>query len=414
MSDFGLGERLAALRKAQLWRRPSVLDSPQQPVVRLADGRRMLNFCSNDYLGLASHPRVCAALQGAARRYGVGSGASQLVCGRHRLHQRLEEELAAFSGRPRALLFSCGYMANLGVIGALMGRGDLILEDRRNHASLLDAGLLCRGRMERFRHRDLEDLAGRLRGHSGGRRLIAVEGVFSMDGDLAPLSELAPLARRHDAWLMVDDAHGIGCLGDTGGGALQHFGLGLEEAPVLMGTLGKALGTAGAFVAGSEELVETLLQCARSYIYTTAPPAALAAASCAALEVLRENPGLVEKLRERVRYFRRGAQQRGILLPQDALAAIQPVLLGEAAAALRVGEALAQRGLLVTPIRPPTVPAGTARLRITLSAAHEHAQLDRLLDALAELLPGEALAGRHSEDSEASGCSVAASAEDAP
>jgi len=350
------------------------------------DGKPCLNFCSNDYLGLANHPQVVSAFQQGLSRYGAGSGASHLVCGHSAAHEELEEALAHFSGRPRALLFSTGYMANLGVVQALAGRGDGVYEDRLNHASLLDAALLSRAALHRFRHRDAADLAERLAAQQKGRKLVAVDGVFSMDGDLSPLPELAAAAARHDAWLMVDDAHGLGVLGERGAGSVEHSALGMAEVPILMGTLGKALGVAGAFVAGSETLVETLLQFARTSIYTTALPPAQAAAVLAALRLVsRGEAWRREQLHQRVRYFREKAAEHLPLAPSET--PIQPLVVGASDRSLELARKLLAKGLWITAIRPPTVPEGTARLRITLSAAHSEAHIDRLLEALAALWP---------------------------
>jgi 8-amino-7-oxononanoate synthase len=346
------------------------------------DGAELLAFCSNDYLGLADHPRGVAAFVAAAREWGVGSGASHLVSGHGREHHALEEELAAFVGRPRALLFSTGYMANLAVATTLLGRGDRVFQDRLNHASLLDAGLASGARLVRYPHADAAALEGRLRGAATGRTLVVTDGVFSMDGDVAPLRELAALCRAHAAWLFVDDAHGLGVLGGTGGGSVEAAGLGVDDVPILMGTLGKAFGTFGAFVAGSGELVETLLQRARTYVYTTALPPAVAAATRAALRVMQEEPWRREKVLGHVARFRAGAASLGLRL-LDSVTPIQPVVLGSETAAAAASDGLRARGLWIPAIRPPTVPAGSSRLRITFSAAHDTSEVDRLLEALA-------------------------------
>ena len=378
--DQALLPELAARRAQQLYRSRRIVEGAQGPEL-IVDGRRYLAFCSNDYLGLANHPDVVAAFVRAAAEYGVGSGASHLVSGHSALHHRLEEALAEFTGRPRALLFSTGYMANLGAINALLGSSDFIFEDKLNHASLLDGGLLCGARFQRFLHNDVANLESRLSRAGIGRKIIAVDGVFSMDGDIAPLPELAALARRHDAWLMVDDAHGFGVLGENGAGCAEHFALDGEQLPILMGTLGKAIGSFGAFVAGSEALIETLIQFSRSYIYTTALPPAVAAATLKSLELLRLEAWRREHLRNLIARFRRGAEQLDLkLMASDS--AIQPLLVGDAGRALALSEALAERGIWIGAIRPPTVPAGSARLRITLSAAHSEAQVDQLLAAL--------------------------------
>jgi len=380
-----LGAGLALRRQQNLYRRRLTLDCAQGPIVRLGD-RQYLNFCSNDYLGLAAHPRVVAAFQRAAADYGVGSGASHLVCGHSALHQQLEEALAEFTGRPRALLFSSGYMANTGILTSLLQRGDQVLEDRLNHASLLDGGLHSGARFQRFAHGDAAALERKL-ARTDGVQLVVTDGVFSMDGDTAPLGELAAACARHDAWLMVDDAHGFGVLGERGAGSTEAAGLDHAAVPVLMATLGKALGTAGAFVAGSELLIETLIQQARSYIYTTALPPAVAGASLESLRLVQEESWRREHLGHLIRRFRRGAAELGLpLLASDS--AIQPLSVGDAAAALALSERLRQRGLLISAIRPPTVPAGTSRLRITLSAAHSDSQVDQLLEQLAACWAG--------------------------
>ena len=347
-------------------------------------------WCSNDYLGLANHPEVIAALRAGAAQWGVGGGASHLVIGHSTPHHELEEALAEFTGRPRALLFSTGYMANLAAVTALVGQGDTVLEDRLNHASLLDAGLLSGARFSRYLHNDPVSLAKRL-DKAEGNTLVVTDGVFSMDGDLADLPALCAEAKRHGAWVMVDDAHGFGPLGATGGGIVEHFGLGIEDVPVLVGTLGKAFGTAGAFVAGSEELIETLIQFARPYIYTTSQPPAVACATLKSLELLRSEGWRRDQLNRLVARFRAGAAQIGLTLMASPTP-IQPVLVGSSARALRLSALLRERGILVGAIRPPTVPAGSARLRITFTASHSDAQLERLLEALAEcwaLLPEE-------------------------
>jgi 8-amino-7-oxononanoate synthase len=345
------------------------------------DGVPCVNFCSNDYLGLASHPRVIAALQKGAEEYGVGAGASHLINGHSRAHHALEEELADFVGRPRALLFSTGYMANLGVVTALVGSEDAVYEDRLNHASLLDAGRLSGARMQRYLHADTESLAKHLGKRETGRKLVASDGVFSMDGDLAPLPALASKTKQHDAWLMVDDAHGLGFLGKNGKGSVDHFQLGMEEVPILMGTLGKAVGTFGAFVAGSETLIETLIQQARSYIYTTALPPAVAEATRQSLQILQQESWRRERLQSLIAQFRAGAAQLGLSL-MESETPIQPLLLGDVERALCASQALLAQGIMVSAIRPPTVPQGSARLRVTLSANHTETQVAQLLSAL--------------------------------
>ena len=382
--SFDLATRLAERRAASLYRQRPLLDSPQGPLVRV-DGRELLAFCSNDYLGLANHPQVIEAWRAGALRWGVGGGASHLVIGHSTPHHELEEALAEFTGRPRALLFSTGYMANLGAVTALLGQGDTVLEDRLNHASLLDAGLLSGARFSRYLHNDAASLVNRL-DKADGNTLVVTDGVFSMDGDLADLPALCAAAKAKGAWVMVDDAHGFGPLGATGGGIVEHFGLGADDVQVLVGTLGKAFGTAGAFVVGSEELIETLVQFARPYIYTTSQPPALACATLKSLELLRSEDWRRVHLNALIKRFREGARAIGLQL-MDSATPIQPILIGDSARAMRLSQLLRERGLLVTAIRPPTVPVGSARLRVTLSAAHSSAQLELLLEALAECWP---------------------------
>ncbi|MBD9514461.1 8-amino-7-oxononanoate synthase [Pseudomonas sp. PDM22] len=378
---FDLAARLAQRQAEDLYRRRPLLESPQGPEV-VIDGQPMLAFCSNDYLGLANHPEVIAALRAGAELWGVGGGASHLVNGHCGPHHELELALAEFTGRPRALLFSTGYMANLGTVTALVGKGDSVLEDRLNHASLLDAGLLSGARFSRYLHNDAASLASRL-DKAEGNTLVVTDGVFSMDGDLASLPVLCARAREKGAWVMVDDAHGFGPLGANGGGIVEHFGLGMDDVPVLVGTLGKAFGTAGAFVAGSEELIETLIQFARPYIYTTSQPPAVACATLKSLELLRAESWRRDHLNALIARFRAGAEAIGLSL-MDSPTPIQPILIGSSAQAMALSAELRQRGILVGAIRPPTVPAGTARLRVTLSASHTETQVDRLLLALAE------------------------------
>lgn len=382
--SFDLASRLNERRAAHLYRQRPLLETPQGPEV-MVEGERLLAFCSNDYLGLANHPDVIAAMQQGAAKWGVGGGASHLVLGHSTPHHALEEALAEFTGRPRALLFSTGYMANLAAVTALVGQGDTVLEDRINHASLLDAGLLSGARFSRYLHNDAVSLASRME-KATGNTLVVTDGVFSMDGDLADLPALCAAAKQKDAWVLVDDAHGFGPLGATGAGIVEHFGLGVEDVQVLVGTLGKAFGTAGAFVAGSEELIETLIQFARPYIYTTSQPPAVACATLKSLELLRTENWRREHLNKLIARFREGAAAIGLTL-MDSATPIQPILIGDSARALRLSALLRARGLLVTAIRPPTVPAGSARLRVTLSAAHSEAQLELLLQALAECWP---------------------------
>ena len=385
MTDFeSLSDDLVARRKQHLYRSRLVVEGPQGSEIQLS-GKPYLNFCSNDYLGLANHPDVICAFQQAAQEFGVGSGASHLVNGHSYYHHELEEALANFTGRPRALLFSTGYMANLGAVSALLGKGDAVFEDRLNHASLLDAGILSGARFQRYHHADVEDLEQRLERVEKGNRLVVTDGVFSMDGDMAPLDRLVEVTARQGAWLMVDDAHGLACIGATGRGVMEIFAQKPTSVQVLVGTLGKGFGTAGAFVAGSEEMIEMLIQKARTYIYTTAMPPAIAAATLASLKLVQEESWRRDHLIKLIQQFRKGAGQLGLKL-LSSRTPIQPVLAGSAEEALRISEGLKERGVLVTAIRPPTVPRGTARLRVTLSAAHSESQVNRLLQELEQVM----------------------------
>lgn len=351
---------------------------------RTAAERPLLTFASNDYLGLAGDPRIVRSLSLSARQLGVGAGSAQLLGGYSDEHALLEAELADWLGRESAVLFSTGYMANLGLVGALVSRGDPIVQDKRNHASLLDAARLSRGTLKRYAHADMPSLQRRLEA-SNRPCLVLTESVFSMDGDRAPVSEVAGLCTHHGALLCVDEAHALGVLGPQGAGLLAGAGLGADQAPVITGTLGKSLGTFGAFVAGPEWLTRLLVNSARSHIYTTAPPPALAAASRTALTICREEDWRREALAQRIEQLRAGAARRGLAFaPSDT--PIQPLIVGSASDATRVAGELEARGIWVPAIRPPTVPAGTARLRVSLSCAHQPEDVDRLLDALAAIL----------------------------
>jgi 8-amino-7-oxononanoate synthase len=352
----------------------------------------LVNFCSNDYLGLAAHPEVVRAFTDAAAKHGVGSGASHLVTGHGVEHDALEQELAAFTGRERSLVFSTGYMANIGVIGALADQKSLIVADKLNHASLIDGCRLSGAEVRRYAHADAARAAELIARSAPGAhtRLLVTDGVFSMDGDLAPLPQLARAAREAGAWLVVDDAHALGIVGATGRGCCEHFGLGAVDVPLLVGTFGKAFGTFGAFVAGDADVIELLMQTARTYIFTTALPPAVAAATRVALALSVREPWRREKVLALAGRLRAGLEARGVAAaaPREpaAVTAIHPVVLGSEARALAASRALEERGFLVSAIRPPTVPAGTARLRVTLSAAHEESQVDALVDALAQVL----------------------------
>jgi 8-amino-7-oxononanoate synthase len=350
----------------------------------VVEGRRLVDFCSNDYLGLARHPKIIAALCEAATRTGVGSGAAHLVTGHGHEHAALEEEIAAFTGRERALLFSTGYMANLAVICTLAERGEVVLLDRLNHASLIDGALLSGARFSRYVHGDGAAAEKALIEHKDEVTVLATDGVFSMDGDIARLPSLARACQRKKAWLVVDDAHGIGVLGPRGRGTLEHYELDSEEVPVLVGTLGKAIGTFGAFVAGSSGLIELLIQKARTYIYTTALPQPVAAATRAALRLVDEESWRRERVLALTARFRAAAKQLDLPLTASDTP-IQPVILGTPEAALAAQKALWEAGFWVVAIRPPTVPAGSARLRVTLSAAHTESQVDALVETLGRI-----------------------------
>lgn len=374
-----LAAELAALDARGLKRARRVLATPQGTRVTV-DGREFVAFCSNDYLGLASHPALVEAAREGAARFGVGAGASHLILGHSAAHHALEEALARFVGLPRALLFSTGYMANLGVVTALVGRGDAVFADRLNHASLNDAALLSRAEFRRYPHLDLAALERLLAASRARRRLIASDAVFSMDGDIAPLPEMIALAERHGAWLLVDDAHGFGVLGSGGRGTLSHFGVDSPRV-VYMATLGKAAGVFGAFVAGAAEVIETLVQRARSYIYTTAAPPLLAHVLLTSLELIEREQWRRERL-GRLAELLKGRLGAGRWRLASSQTAIQPLIIGENAVALRVADELAARGVLAPAIRPPTVPEGTARLRISLSAAHSEEDVARLAAAV--------------------------------
>jgi 8-amino-7-oxononanoate synthase len=377
--EHSLAADLAELDAKGLRRTRHLLESPQGARVRV-DGRDYLAFCSNDYLGLARHPALIEAAREGAARYGVGAGASHLVLGHCVAHHALEEALADFARLPRALLFSTGYHANIGIVTALAGRGDAVFGDRLNHASLNDAALLSRAEFRRYPHGDLAALERLLAASRARRKLIVTDAVFSMDGDIAPVPELIALAERHDAWLLLDDAHGFGVLGAEGRGVLAHFKAASPRA-IYMATLGKAAGVFGAFAAGERALVETLVQRAHAYIYTTAAPPLLSVALMKSLELVRDEEWRRERLRELVRLLSERLKPRRWRL-QPSSTPIQPLVIGGNEEAVAASRALAGEGILVPAIRPPTVPAGSARLRISLSAAHEPADVERLCAAL--------------------------------
>jgi 8-amino-7-oxononanoate synthase len=382
-----LREQLSQLAAQHLRRRRrtvAAIESASAEV--LVDGERRVNFCGNDYLGLKGHPALARALSQCAAIAGCGSGASHLVTGHGVEHEGLEAELAQYTGRQRALLFSTGYMANLAAVTCLAARDSRVVMDRLSHASLIDAARLSGATLKRFAHADVQAAQVMLeRAETPGVNLLVTDAVFSMDGDLAPLPQLAQLATQADATLIVDDAHGLGVMGPTGRGCLEHFNLDSSAVPVLVGTLGKAFGCFGAFIAADADYIEWLLQTARSYIYTTALPQPVAAAARAALHIASAESWRRERVLALAARLRRGAAQAGVpLLPSPS--PIQPVLLGDSARALLVSEKLFDAGFWVAAIRPPTVPRAAARLRITLSAAHSEQQVDALLEALAAAL----------------------------
>lgn len=383
-----LQHQLDERKQRNLQRQRRTLFSPQGTEIIL-DGRHVTSFCSNDYLGLAGHPDVIQAFHDGLEQFGAGSGASHLVSGHLASHHALEEELAAFTGRSRALVFSSGYMANVGVLTTLLDKNDAVFEDRLNHASLLDGGLFSGARFRRYPHLEIRKLEPLLEKSGAKRNLVVSDGVFSMDGDLALLPELVEVSGRHDALLMIDDAHGFGVLGKSGGGLIEHWqaqGHDIHEdnLQVLVGTFGKAFGGSGAFVAGSNELIETLVQFCRPYIYTTAMAPAMAEALRTSLKLVIKDNWRREHLARLITRFRQHCQDLGLELV-DSSTPIQAVIVGDVEVTLAVSRRLLDRGLYVTAIRPPTVPEGTARLRVTFSAMHTEAQFQKLLDAFTEL-----------------------------
>ena len=386
MIEDRLTAELADIAAAGLTRRRRVLESSCGRIATV-DGREMLNFASNDYLGLAGNQEVAAALAAGAVQWGAGSGASHLVSGHLAPHETLETAIAAFVGFPRALTFSTGYLANLAIIPTLATRGSVIFSDKLNHASLIDAMQLAKAQgaeTQRYAHCDMAALEKLLAASDAPNKTIVSDAVFSMDGDLAPLPLLFELAERYDAWLVIDDAHGFGVLGPQGKGSLAHFNLPASPRILLMGTLGKAAGVGGAFVAGSQTAIEYLLQKGRTYIFTTAAPPAVACALSKSLDLIRHGDALRAALVATIARLRDGlAGLPWRLLPSAT--AIQPLIVGENDATVALAQGLWQRGLWVPAIRPPTVPKGTARLRISVSAAHTAADIDQLIHALKEL-----------------------------
>ena len=371
-------------RQASLYRQRHALQSPQGTHV-IQEEKCYLSFCSNDYLGLANDPRLVQALKEGGEKYGVGSGAAHLITGHSEAHHQLELALAEHTGYERALLFSTGYMANLGVISALLERNDIIFEDKLNHASLIDGARLAQARLKRYLHNDVESLQRQLNNADSKGTMVATDSVFSMDGDLAPLSALSQLCQQHHALLMVDDAHGLGVLGDKGQGCVTHCGLSPQDVPLYVGTLGKALGTFGAFVASSHDIIETLIQSARTYIYTTALPPAIAHTTLTSLYIAQQETWRREHLQHLIQTFRQQAQQLGFTLT-DSSTPIQPIIIGDTAQTVATSEALKAQSILIPAIRPPTVAKGKARLRVSFSANHSEEDLQRLLNALSNAL----------------------------
>ena len=376
--------RLLNKRKQEnRYRQREIVNSQQGVCIEIGQ-KRYTNFSSNDYLGLANDINVIEAFRKGAEFFGAGSGAAHLITGHSSVHHDLEQALAEHTGRARALLFSTGYMANIGVITALCGRGDLVIEDRLNHASLIDGGLYSGANFKRYAHADMPALDKILQSATEKERLIVTDGVFSMDGDIAPLNEIVDLAKNHNADVLVDDAHGLGVLGLRGAGICESLSLDKDDQPILMATLGKAVGVFGAFVAGSENLIEWLIQQSRTYVYTTATPPAVAAACLASLNIIQTQPERREHLQELILQFRNGVEKLGLeLMPSET--PIQPIVVGEEDRALRWSEQLREQGLFVKAIRPPTVPQGTSRLRITFSAAHSKQDVEKLLAVLSTL-----------------------------
>jgi len=378
-----LAEEHRERRERALWRTRQQLNSPQSVEV-IRGSNRFLNFCSNDYLGLANHPRLKEAAVTASKTWGAGSGASHLVCGHQASHHRLEEELADFVGAQSALLFSTGYMANLAIPQSFLSRNDLLVQDKLNHASLIDSASLCRATFKRYRHNDINHLQKTLNTEKYRRTLISVDAVFSMDGDQAPITQLSDIAEENQAVLLIDDAHGFGVLGEQGRGSYSANRLIPNGPRLMLGTLGKALGSFGAFVAGDRVYIDHLKQFARTYTYTTALPPAVAEASRTALSILQDEPWRQEQLHQNIEYFRKCVADIGLEL-MSSQTPIQPLVLGDEKNALAASQILENMGIWVSAIRPPTVPADTARLRITLTAEHKREHIDQLLEGLQQI-----------------------------
>lgn len=365
---------------AKVWRKRQATQDAVGRELKI-NGKTYLNFCSNDYLGLASHPALADAAIETIRERGIGAAASHLICGHQDIHQELENELAAFVGAEKAVTFSTGYMANLAVPQTFLEKGDLVVQDRLNHASLIDAGRFCEVNLKRYRHLDFAHARTILVKSNANKKLLTTDGVFSMDGDQAPLHELTEVCRQTKSLLLIDDAHGFGVLGKTGAGSLEQHGIGVGGGVLMLGTLGKAAGSFGAFIAGDAVYIDSLIQHARSYIYTTALPPSIASATRAAIKIIQTEPERRDKLNAKITYFRQAIDELN-LKTLDSKTAIQPILLGDSETALQATELLRQHGLWITAIRPPTVPEGTARLRITISCEHHQNDIDQLITVL--------------------------------
>jgi len=364
------------------YRTRRISNSPQQVEINI-DDKNVTSFCSNDYLGLANHPLIKQAGIEAIKKWGLGTGSAHLVNGHTAAHHQLEEELAEFTGYPRAILFSTGYMANLGLCQALLDKNDYVFEDRLNHASLIDGGLISGARFQRYLHNDASSLQSKLEKVKTGtsEKLVLSDSVFSMDGDIADIPALSALCKTTDSRLLIDDAHGFGTLGETGKGSMQHYSLTQDEIPIYMATLGKAMGTAGAFIAANEDIIETIIQKARSYIYTTAMPSAIAEATRCSLKIIQTEPEHLARLNNNITYFKNCCQQSDLKI-NNSQTAIQPLIIGNDKKAVHLSQTLFKKGFLVTAIRPPTVPKGTSRLRITLSAGHTKNQIEKLIETI--------------------------------
>ena len=381
-----IDDKLKVLKDAGFYRCLSLIQSPQGPKVKI-NGTEVILLCSNNYLGLANHPKIKQAAIKAVEKYGFGSGASRLVSGNMELHAELEQRLAMFKGAEAALVFNSGYHANIGIISALVGRGDVIFSDKLNHASIIDGGILSRAKFIRYPHKGINALESLLKKHSSintrHSTLIVTDGIFSMDGDIAPLKELFELADKYNCILMVDDAHATGVLGANGKGALEHFNIDSSNI-IQMGTLGKAFGCFGAYVAGSKKLVDYLINKARSFIYTTSLPPSVCAAGIAALDIIENEPQLRRDLWDRVVYFRTELKQAGFDT-LDSETQIIPILVGEAEKAVRISRDLLGKGIFLQAIRPPTVPEGTSRLRVTLMANHSWDDLKYVVETIKDV-----------------------------